>query len=61
MEDERLFVIQTLREDLNGQATYFSKKFVWQALTDWRVYCLVLVHMWSVVSRLIYLIYLSYL
>ena len=55
-EDERSFVIQALREDLNGQATYFCKKFVWQALTDWRVYSLVLMHLWSVVSQLIYLI-----
>jgi hypothetical protein len=50
-EDERCFVVQALREDLNGQATYFNKKFVWQAFTDWKVYVLIVIHMWSVVSR----------
>lgn len=48
-ENERWFVIQALREDLNGQATYFSKRFVWQALTDWRAYSLALIHMCTLV------------
>jgi len=37
-EDERQFIIQTLREDSNGQATHFSTKFVWQGLGDWKTY-----------------------
>ncbi|KAI9455428.1 major facilitator superfamily domain-containing protein [Lactarius psammicola] len=37
-EEEREFVIQTLLDDSKGQATHFSKKFVWQALADWKTY-----------------------
>jgi len=37
-EDERQFIIQTLREDSNDQATHFSTKFVWQGLADWKTY-----------------------
>ncbi|KAH9963862.1 MFS general substrate transporter [Russula dissimulans] len=37
-ENERQFVIRTLREDHNGQATHFSSTFVWQALADWKTY-----------------------
>ncbi|KAF8482545.1 MFS general substrate transporter [Russula ochroleuca] len=48
-EDERCFVVQALREDLNGQATYFNKKFVWQAFTDWKVYVLIVIHMCTLI------------
>lgn len=41
-EDERQFVIRTLREDSLGQATYFSAKFIWQALADWKTYLQIL-------------------
>ena len=41
-EDERRFVIRTLREDSLGQATHFSTKFVWQALADWKTYVQIL-------------------
>jgi len=37
-EKERQFVIQTLDNDSNGQATHLSRKFVWQALADWKTY-----------------------
>ncbi|KAI9442624.1 MFS general substrate transporter [Lactarius indigo] len=37
-EEERHFVIQTLVDDSKGQATHFSMKFVWQALSDWKTY-----------------------
>ncbi|KAI9442627.1 MFS general substrate transporter [Lactarius indigo] len=37
-EEERKFIIQTLADDSKGQATHFSTKFVWQALSDWKTY-----------------------
>ncbi|KAH9062462.1 MFS general substrate transporter [Lactarius vividus] len=37
-EEERHFVIRTLADDSNGQATHLSTKFVWQALADWKTY-----------------------
>jgi len=43
-EDERQYVIQTLREDSNGQATHFSTKFVWQGLADWKTYLHVMIY-----------------
>jgi hypothetical protein len=41
-DDERRFVLQTLREDSFGQATHFNMVFVWQALSDWKTYMQVL-------------------
>jgi hypothetical protein len=37
-EDERQFVVETLSEDSNGQATHPSKEFIWQAVVDWKTY-----------------------
>ncbi|KAN0135408.1 MFS general substrate transporter [Lactarius tabidus] len=37
-EEERQFIIQTLVDDSKGQATHFSPKFVWQAISDWKTY-----------------------
>ncbi|KAI9457070.1 major facilitator superfamily domain-containing protein [Lactarius psammicola] len=45
-EEERQFVIQTLADDSKGQATHFSKKFVWQALADWKTYAQAVNFMW---------------
>lgn len=44
-EEERAFVVATLRADLNNAATHFSMKFVWQALTDWKSWLQVAVYM----------------
>jgi hypothetical protein len=44
-EDERQFVIEMLRKDSNGQATQFSKKFIWQALVDWKTYMQIITFM----------------
>ena len=48
-EDEWLFVIEALREDYKGQPTYFSKQFIWQALTDWKTYMSAITYLGSVV------------
>ncbi|KAI0268861.1 MFS general substrate transporter [Gloeopeniophorella convolvens] len=44
-EEERQFVVQTLKEDAKGQATHFDMKFVWQALTDWKTYLQIVAYM----------------
>jgi hypothetical protein len=44
-EAERQFIIQTLANDSNGQATHFSPKFVWQALADWKTYAHAVIYM----------------
>jgi len=49
-EEERQFVIRTLADDSKGQATHFSTKFVWQALTDWKSYVQAVNFMWYVAS-----------
>jgi hypothetical protein len=41
-DDERRFVILSLKEDSLGQASHFSAKFVWQAFADWKTYVQVL-------------------
>ncbi|PFH53712.1 hypothetical protein AMATHDRAFT_54146 [Amanita thiersii Skay4041] len=35
---EKQLVVQMLKEDTQGLATHFDKKFVWQALTDYKSY-----------------------
>jgi hypothetical protein len=37
-EDERHYVIESLKEDSKGQATHLDKKFIWQAVLDWKTY-----------------------
>jgi len=48
-DDERLFVIRTLREDSFGQATHFSVNFIWQALADWKTYVQILIYVGVVI------------
>ena len=49
-EGEREFIIQTLVDDSNGQATHFSPKFIWQALADWKTYAQAVNFMWYAAS-----------
>ncbi|KAN0135409.1 major facilitator superfamily [Lactarius tabidus] len=51
-EEERQFIIQTLADDSNGQATHFSPKFVWQALADWKTYPHALMYMCAAISSI---------
>ena len=44
-EEERAFVVSTLRADSNNAATHFSFKFVWQALSDWKSWLQVAIYM----------------
>src|SRR5712671_2933719 len=48
-EDERKFILQTLKEDRMGQPTHASSKFVWQALTDWKTYIQCIIFLGSVI------------
>ena len=35
---EREYLIQLLKQDSNNQATHYNKKFLWQAITDYKTY-----------------------
>ncbi|KAI0032908.1 MFS general substrate transporter [Vararia minispora EC-137] len=43
-EEERDFVITTLRADSNNQATHFEMRFVWQAFADWKSWVQVIMY-----------------
>lgn len=42
---ERHLVVSILKEDRAGQATHFDKKFVWQAMSDYKTYVQVFMYM----------------
>ena len=37
-DDEKKAVARMLREDSQGLSTHYDKKFVWQAMTDYKTY-----------------------
>lgn len=37
-EDEKKCLTRMLREDSQGLSTHYDKKFVWQAMTDYKTY-----------------------
>jgi hypothetical protein len=51
-DDERQFVIRTLKEDSFGQATHFNVNFIWQALADWKTYVQILTYLGCVIITL---------
>lgn len=42
--EERTFVVERLKRDSTDLATHYDKKFVWQALSDWKCWMQVFVY-----------------
>jgi hypothetical protein len=44
-DDEKRAVARMLKEDSQGLATHYDRKFVWQAMTDYKTYMQVGIYM----------------
>ena len=51
---EREYLIQFLKEDSNNLVTRFEWKFVWQAVTDYKTYLLIMVEMGCVDKAMLF-------